>query len=383
MGPAYPYRGGIAQYNTSLFQALRRDHEPTLVSFSRQYPAFLFPGRTQHDHSRHPFEAASERLLDPAAPPTWNRTARRIVEMSPRAVVFQWWQPFFGPAFAAVIRGVKRRLDIPAIFCCHNVYPHDRSSWRMRRWLEAAVIQRTFRQVDGFLVHTEGMIAEVQAFRPDAPIRRIYHPLYTFYSGLADELDSGTDSRQAGVPRLLFFGKVRPYKGLETLIAALGILHREGLEFQARIAGEFYLDSGRYRALAAREGLAGRIEWWDRYIPNEEVPALFRAADVVLLPYTEATQSGVVPVAYQFGVPVIATRVGGLSEVVLEGRTGLLVPPRDPAALASAVRRFFSEGLQTEFRRNIIEFRRLLTWEQAVDSLVDLVAATSARCIRA
>jgi glycosyltransferase involved in cell wall biosynthesis len=166
---------------------------------------------------------------------------------------------------------------------------------------------------------------------------------------------------------------------LDTLIAALGILNRQGIEFQARIAGEFYLDAGHYRALASREGLAGRIEWWDRYIPNEDVPALFREADVVLLPYTEATQSGVVPVAYQFGVPVIATRVGGLSEVVLEGRTGLLVPPRDPAALAAAVRRFLSEGLQQDFRHNILEFRRALTWEQAVETLLDLAGEVAAR----
>ncbi|GAB4220351.1 MAG: glycosyltransferase [Acidobacteriota bacterium] len=379
VGPAYPYRGGIAQYNTSLFHALRREHEPCLISFSRQYPALLFPGRTQHDQSRRPLTAASERLLDPVDPLSWRETARRILEKRPDLVVFQWWQPFFGPAFAGVIRRFKRKLPLPTIYCCHNVYPHDRSGGHARRWLEKSVIRYAFREVDGFLVHAESMVAEVRSFRPDASVRRIYHPLYTFYSDLAGDSEPETRSPKAAVPRLLFFGKVRPYKGLDTLIAALGILNREGIQFQARIAGEFYLDAGRYRALASREGLGGRIEWWDRYIPNEEVPALFREADVVVLPYTEATQSGVVPVAYQFGVPVIATRVGGLSEVVLEGRTGLLVPPRDPAALAAAVRRFLSEGLLQDFRQNILEFRRLLTWEQAVETLVDLASEVVAR----
>jgi glycosyltransferase involved in cell wall biosynthesis len=171
----------------------------------------------------------------------------------------------------------------------------------------------------------------------------------------------------------LFFGKVRPYKGLETLIQALGWLRRQGFEFRARIAGEFYTDDRRYRVLAAETGAGDWIEWSDRYIPNEEVPTLFEAADVVVLPYVEATQSGVVSVAFQFGVPVIATRVGGLAEVIQEGRTGFLVPPQDPEALGRAVLRYFVEDLKEPFRRNIMEFRRQLTWGQAVDSLLGLV----------
>lgn len=378
VGPAYPYRGGIAQYNSSLFEALRQAHEPYLVGFSRQYPSLLFPGRTQHDESGAPLRLATERLLDPVAPRSWGLTARRIIQLRPDAVVFQWWQPFFGPAFASVIARVKRVLPAKVIFCCHNVYPHDRSRLPGRRWLEAGVIRRCFRQVDGFLVHAESMVSEVKSFRPDARVRKIFHPLYTFY-GAFEDAGAVRKQRRPGPPRLLFFGKVRPYKGLETLLQALAVLRRTGFEFRARVAGEFYLDARKYREMAERAGLTSEIEWWDRYIPNEDVPALFHEADVVVLPYVEATQSGVVPVAYQFGVPVIATRVGGLAEVVLENHTGFLVPPRDPEALAGAILRYFQEDLQETFRLNICEFRKQLTWEQAVLNLVNLVRECSDR----
>jgi len=96
------------------------------------------------------------------------------------------------------------------------------------------------------------------------------------------------------------------------------------IDFEAVVAGEFYVPSAPYKRLAEELGIAQKVKWMDRYIPNDEVPRLFQNANLVVLPYLDATQSGVVPLAYEFDVPVVASDVGGLSEIVLHGETGYL-----------------------------------------------------------
>ena len=218
------------------------------------------------------------------------------------------------------------------------------------------------------MVHAQDLVGTLSALVPGRPVRRIYHPVYDFY----DRWDDGVRESGGDKPRLLFFGKIRPYKGLRTLLEALALV-RPQLDFEAVIAGEFYTDPRPYKRLARRLGLEEHLVWLDRYIPNEEVPGVFRRADLVVLPYVEATQSGVVPVAYQFGVPVIATRVGGLAEVVRDGETGYLVPPRDPASLAARIVHFFSCDDKSRFRRNVERFRERLTWEQVVGGILELL----------
>lgn len=367
VGPAHPHRGGIAQYNTSLYQALASRHETLLISFRRQYPGFLFPGTSQHDGSREAFRVPCEALLDSVGPRSWKAVADRICRFAPDCVVFQWWQPFFGPAYRDVIRRVKSRSTTRILFLCHNIYSHQETPFPGRRRLERALTRRAFARVDGFLVHAQDLVGAIATLTPGRQVRRIYHPVYDFYG----RWDGGAVERR-DKPRLLFFGKIRPYKGLKTLLEALALV-RPRLDFEATIAGEFYTDPRPYKRLAERLGLEGSLIWKDHYIPNEDVPGIFRQADLVVLPYVEATQSGVVPVAYQFGVPVIATRVGGLAEVVREGETGYLVPPRDPEALAGRIVRFFHREEGERFRRNIERFRERLTWDQVVRSILELL----------
>ncbi len=371
VGPAHPHRGGIAQYTASLYRALDLRHEVHLISFRRQYPDLFFPGLTQHDRSRSPLKVPCEPLLDSISPGSWRKTAARICEHAPDVIVFQWWQPFFGPAYRAVIRSVRKVRRTPVIFLCHNVLSHRESQVPGRGGVERQLTRGAFRHADGFLVQATGLIPVVERLNPRGLVRKVYHPLYDFYSQWDGDAVAAAAPDRRDLPSLLFFGKIRRYKGLETFLKALALVRRE-LDFRAVIAGEFYMAPGPYRSLARRLGLDDCLEWRDHYIPNEEVPAIFRAADLVVLPYVEATQSGVVPVAYQFEVPVVATDVGGLSEVVIEGKTGYLVPPLDAEALAGAIIRYFRERRREEFRKNILEFRTRLTWEQVVTAIEEL-----------
>ena len=369
VGPAYPFRGGIAQYTSSLYQELSERHEALLISFSRQYPSAFFPGRTQRDESKSPFRVPHETLLDSLSPASWKRVGRRIKEYGPDAVVFQWWQPFFGPAYRGVIQELKKSSDTPVFFLCHNLLGHDKVPVPGHKTWERYLTRRVFKRVDGFLVHADEMVQQMREFSGATLVRKIYHPLYNFYLEWDSSPSELTDPETL---RLLFFGKIRKYKGLSVFLDVLARLKKE-IPVQATVAGEFYVDPVPYRRAADRLGLSGQINWKERYVPNEEVPALFRHTDLVVLPYLEATQSGVVPVAYQFEVPVVASDVGGLAEVVLEGHTGYLAPAGDSRTMAEKILRFYKENKKEEFQKNIREFRQRLSWQQVADSIEDLL----------
>lgn len=369
IGPTHPYRGGIAQYTACLYSALEREgHEVLVISFKRLYPSLLFPGSSQTDSSTCPLQVPHEALLDSISPRSWRLTSRRLANFRPDAVVAQWWHPFFGPAYAGVISRLRRRMSVPAVFLCHNVFPHERPAVPGIDRLLAWSIARTFRHVDGFLAHSEELVNQIGRLRKGAVIRRIFHPVYDFYPR------AGSRRTPGDRPRLLFFGNVRRYKGLDVFLEALGIVRRE-MMFEATVAGEFYMDGTPFRTLAGRLGLDDCLVWKDHYITNEEVPTIFEQADLVVLPYIDATQSGVVPLAYRFGVPVVASDVGGLSEVVQEGRTGYLVPSGNPDVLARRIVQYFREGKRAEFEANIEHFREQLNWGQVVKTLVEVVAA--------
>jgi glycosyltransferase involved in cell wall biosynthesis len=291
------------------------------------------------------------------------------VEYAPDVVIFQWWQPFFAPAYRGVISTLKRQADIPVLFLCHNVLPHESLPIPGSVMCERLLTRRVLKKVDGFLVHSNKMVDDLREFNRTAPVRTIYHPLYDFYL----EWDRIAPKPSRGETlHLLFFGKIRRYKGLSTFLEALALV-KEQLPVHAVIAGEFYVSPEPYRRLADRLGLSDVLKWIGHYIPNEQVPGLFRSADLVVLPYKQATQSGVVPVAYQFEVPVVATDVGGLSEVVLEGETGYLVPVADSIALARKIIEYQKEGKKSLFQQNIRAFRDRLSWEQVVDAIIGLL----------
>jgi glycosyltransferase involved in cell wall biosynthesis len=372
IGPTYPYRGGIAQYTACLYTALLREgHEVLVVSFKRLYPSLLFPGSSQTDSSACPIQVPHEALLDSISPRSWSLTSRRLAEWKPDAVVAQWWHPFFGPAYAGVISRLRRRTSVPAVFLCHNVFPHERPPIPGIDRLLAWSVRRTFRHVNGFLAHSEELVNQIRELRKGAVVRRIFHPVYDFFPR------AGSRRIPGDRPRLLFFGNVRRYKGLEVFIKALGIVKQE-MGFEATVAGEFYMDGTPLKTLAGRLGLNDCLVWRDHYIPNEEVPAIFEQADLVVLPYIEATQSGVVPLAYRFGVPVVASDVGGLAEVVQDGRTGYLVPSGNPEALARRIVQYFREERRDEFEGNIEHFREQLNWGQVVRTLVEVVETVRA-----
>ena len=363
VGPLHPWRGGLAQYLQFLGEALARDADVRAVTFTRQYPNFLFPGTSQRDPAapRPGFPTAA--LLDSIAPWSWRRSAAHLEAFAPGATVLKWWMPFFAPAFASTV-GPLRRRGTRVVLVCDNLVPHE------PRFYDDAFSAWMMRNSDGYLVMSESVERDLDRLKPGAPRRRVPHPFYA-------QFDRGRWTRESARARLglegevaLFFGYVRHYKGLDTLLTAWRRVHRERPGATLVVAGEFYERPEPYEALA-RE--AGGVRILNRYIPDDEVEALFRASDVTVLPYRSGTQSGVTHVAYALGVPVIATRVGGIGETVREGETGLTCPPEDPDALAQAVVRFFAEGLGARMAAPIAALKAEHSWEALARATLELV----------
>lgn len=369
IGPTYPYRGGIAHYTTLLAEALRQEHEVLLISFSQQYPAWLFPGKSDRDPSERPLRSAAEYLLDPIRPWSWWRTLRRIREWQPEVVIIPWWVPFWAPAWSVLGRGVRRLPGRPKLlFICHNVMPHETSGLGRHVWPWA--IRLALSSGDGFIVHSQADGQILRRLQGQARIQVTPLPTYAALS-VPDEVSLPValpDDR----PLLLFVGFVRPYKGLDILLEALPLVLAER-PVHLLVAGEFWLGTDTYQAQIERLHIQEAVTLVNEYLPNELLSACVRRADVVVLPYRSATQSAVVQLAFGQGKPVITTAVGGLMEAVQHELTGLVVPPENPVALAMAINRFFAENLGAKFTLQIAQETARFSWEYFVAQLIRLI----------
>jgi glycosyltransferase involved in cell wall biosynthesis len=367
LGPLAPWRGGLAQYLGLLGEALAATAEVRGYTFTRQYPSFLFPGRSQVDPDAAKPAIPIEPVLDSIGPWSWRTAARRIEAFAPGAVVLKWWMPFFGPAFASAV-GPLRRRGTRVVLVCDNLTPHERRPFdrELTAWM--------MRNSDGYLVMSDAVERDLDRLKPGAKRRRVPHPLYA-------QFDRGRWTRAGARQRLgldpdaevaLFFGYVRHYKGLDVLLDAFREVRRHRAATLV-VAGEFYEDPAPYRRRIDALGGAPAVRLLDHYLPDDEVEAVFKAADVVVLPYRSATQSGVTHVAYALGVPVIITAVGGLEETVEHERTGLVVRPEDPAALAESIVRFFAEGMGPRLREGVETVRRERSWDVLARYTLELV----------
>jgi D-inositol-3-phosphate glycosyltransferase len=334
IGPVYPYRGGIAHYTTLLAQALRsHGHEVLLVSFRRQYPQWLYPGKSDRDPSQQAMQIEAEFSLDPLSPSSWGQTRRRIAEFGPQQVVINWWTTFWGPAFAS-LAGWLRKDGLTVTFLIHNVMPHEAKPWD--RW----ITRWALRSGSFYIVQTEGEKERLRDLLPQARVVLTPHPIYDMFT--AQRMDPAAARARLGLPAegyvVLFFGIVRRYKGLGVLLQAMARPELSTMQPVLLIAGEFWEDKSRYLELAHALGLSTQVRIEDRYIPNEEVPLFFSAANLLVAPYTGGTQSGAVKMAMGFGLPcVISQQLVDESMNANLGKTVFAAEAGSPESLAKAL----------------------------------------------
>lgn len=331
-----------------LRSALSSKSELLTVSFSRQYPEWLFPGESDKDpaFNNQPLPGV-EYILDSINPLTWRAAARRIEQFRPAALVVPWWT-FYWSICYRYIAGQLQRTGIPVIFFCHNVMDHESAYWKKQ--LTRSVLKRG----SAYLAHTETEREHLQTLLDNPQVLVHPHPIYDQFPISRNSLP-----RRAAC-ELLFFGFIRKYKGLDILIRALSQL--KDRDIVITVAGECWGDIKEYRQLAEEYSVAPMIDFQTRYHTESESAELFSRADIVVLPYLNATGSGVIPLAYHYGKPVVATRVGGLPDVIEQGITGMLAEPNNPEALANAIRQACSSDWP-ELQEGIQRLRKQLTWD--------------------
>jgi glycosyltransferase involved in cell wall biosynthesis len=355
VGPAYPLRGGNALFVAHLYEALASSNDVTVISFSRLYPRFLFPGVRQNDVSgtaikKHP----AEQIIDCLNPFTWVRAARRAASLQPDMLVFTWWNPFFGPIVRTIATLFKWMTGKPVVIIAENVISHE------GRYVDVVLTKLALSTADRFLVLSGVVEQAIGKMFPAIKVFKSSLPVYDCYQATGEALtkEQALQSLKiAGRSIILFFGYIRTYKGLMNLLEALPAIRKEVTDVHLLIVGEFYDDPAPYREAITRLGIQDCVTIVAEYVPNEQVHLYFTASDVVVLPYNEATQSGILSIAYGFTKPVIVTNVGGLAELVDENSTGFIVPPHDIPALSNAVIRFFAEGNRRRFADDIIAKR--------------------------
>jgi len=370
VGTAYPLRGGIAHFNALLASHLSVRHNVEIITFKRQYPKFLFPGKTQEEMGNISNVQPSPQLIDSINPFNWIRVAKKISERKPDLLIFKYWLPFFGLCFGTIAKIVKRQTNSKTLFVCDNIIPHE------RRPGDIVFTKYAFKQVDYFIVQSGAVENDLNKYFPNALYRKVPHPVYENFGLPIPKQEARASLGITAKKVILYFGYVRAYKGLMVLIDAMKEIRESRLpigELLLLVVGEFYDDEAKYRQKVKNLNLEPYIKFVSDYIPNEQVATYFSASDVVVLPYLSATQSGITQIGYNFDKPVIATNVGGLAEVVVDNKTGFIVPPNDSRMLADAIKRFYDEHRETEFINNVKEEKAKYSWDNLVRNIEELV----------
>lgn len=335
VGPAYPYRGGQALVEAHLYHMLTDlGFDCRTISYRLLYPSVFFPGTTQFDTSGIiPYEHNDriERVINSVNPFNWFRAARRIKKMGADVVIFVWWMPFFGPALSTIarlIKGRKRKI----IFLVENYVSHE------NRWFDRFSTKHTLNQADAFISESGFVTRQIRADFPDKPIHQATLSVYDCYDLGKYDRKSARELLNIRTGKvILFFGLIRPYKGLDKLILAFKELIAQKPDTTLLVAGECYEDEKKYTDLIRNEGLQEKVIFINKFIPNEEIEPYFKAADVVCLPYNSGTQSGILMMAYGFRIPAVVTNVGGIGELVQPGKTGVVVENNEPQNLIAGL----------------------------------------------
>ncbi len=368
LGTAHPYRGGLTVYNERLARAfIEEKHQVNIVTFRLQYPGFLFPGKTQYSNQPAPEDLRIQRKLNSINPVNWLQTGKFIRQQNPDLLIIKYWLPFMSPAFGTVARIVRKNNHTIIISILDNIIPHEKHSG------DKFLSQYFVNAVDGFVGMSQSVLNDLNVFTRTKPRSFCPHPLYDNFGQTISRDEALKNLSLSGEFRYaLFFGLIRDYKGLDVLLHAFANEQIKQSDIKLIVAGEFYSSSGKYLEIIEKLGLQDKIILHKHFIPDNEVVNYFCAADLVVQPYKTATQSGVTQIAYHFNKPMIVTNVGGLAEIVLDGKCGYVVPPENPQAIAEAILKFFNEQGNNKFLPLIIKEKKKYAWSRMTETILTL-----------
>ena len=373
VGTAYPYRGGLAAFNERLADQFQKEgHEVEMFTFTLQYPSFLFPGKTQFTNDPAPSNLKIKRCINSCNPINWLSVGKKIRKKNADVVIFAYWMSFMAPCFGTIARQVKKNKKSRCIGLIHNMIPH-----------ETNILDKIFpgyfvNAMDGFTTLSQAVIADINKFdHKNKPKSWAPHPIYDHYGELIDTAEArkllGFDTQGRYV---LFFGFIRDYKGLDLLIDAFGDLRIQDMGIKLVVAGEFYGDPAPYLDRIRTLDISNEVVLCTDYIPDNEVNRYFRACDLVAQPYKSATQSGVTQIAFHFEKPMLVTNVGGLPEIVPDGKIGYVVEP-NAQEIANAIVKFYQEEKEEAFTEGVRTEKQKYSWDKMTAAVLKVGSINS------
>jgi glycosyltransferase involved in cell wall biosynthesis len=352
VGPIKPYRGGIAHYNWQLMKSLENYCNVEVVSFKRLYPGFLYPGKSDKETEKFEYMPKTRYLIDAYNPLSLGKAAKYIYKSKPDLVLIAWWTLFWQPGLMYIAKHLTKK-KIKTIFLCHNIVDHESS------YLKKLISSRLLQRHREYIVHSDEQKNTLQQINKSAKILKRIHPVYDEFK------ESKTEPLKRGELEILFFGFIRPYKGLDVLIDALSLI--ENKKIYLTIAGEPWSNEEYLDNLTFDENIV--LDKQLRYIDDEEMATYFARADVVALPYKSATGSGVVSMAYSYNKPVIATKVGGLIEAVENNKTGWLVEPNNISEMAETIKKITRAKAKAK-AGSVSQFKKKNSWDAFSEEII-------------
>jgi len=370
IGPAHPLRGGLASFDERLARQFQnQDFDTTIYTFSLQYPGFLFPGTTQYSSEPKPTDISINVCINSVNPFNWLIVGNKLRKLKPQIIVIRYWLPFMGPCLGTILRLVKLNITTKLVCIADNVIPHE------KRPGDKQFTQYCFKPMDAFITMSEKVLIDLKGFTAK-PSKQIVHPLY---DNFGEALPIEEARKHLNIPIndkiILFFGFIRKYKGLDILLQAMKLLKEitptsAAYNCKLLIAGEFYEDRKLYDDLIAELNIANQLILRTDFIQDSEVRYYLSAADFVIQPYRQATQSGVTPLAYHFEKPMLVTNVGGLPSLVPDGKVGLVAEP-NPTSIANKIEALYTIGFN-HFIPYLKEEKKKYSWKILADTILTL-----------
>ena len=368
IGPAHPLRGGLASYNERLAREFQQQgHTVTIYTFSLQYPGFLFPGTTQFSSEPAPEDLSIKIAINSINPLNWIKIGNQIKKKKPDLIIVRYWLPFMGPCLGSILRIAKKNNHTKIVCIADNIIPHE------KRFGDNAFTKYFIKPIDGFITMSQKVLSDLNQFAKDKPARYVAHPLYDNFGERINKSEARKNiGIETDIPIVLFFGFIRKYKGLDILFDAISLLKESSekiINIKFLIAGEFYEDRKPYDEQIKKLGIEDALILHTDFIPDSEVKNYFCAADVVIQPYRNATQSGVTPLAYHFEIPMIVTNVGGLPSLVPDYKVGLIAEP-DAESIAKKIKEYFSLGT-AHFTPALSEEKKKYSWDIMANQILN------------
>ena len=371
IGPAAPLRGGISSFNMRLAEEFQKfGHDVSIYSYYVQYPSFLFPGKTQFMDTPPPENLKIISSISSINPISWIKTARAINLENPDIILARFWIPFLAPTIGSILRLIKNKAKLTKIGLVDNIVPHE------KRFGDRFLAKYYTANCDAFLVMSATVETELKSFTKK-PIVNTPHPLYDNYGEKVSRETATTFlNLDTNFNYILFFGFIRKYKGLDILLEALTDERIRKLNLKLIVAGEFYEDEKPYTDFIEQKNLTQTVILHNKYISDEDVKYYFSAAQCVVQPYRNATQSGITQMAYHFGVPMIVTNVGGLAEIVPDGKTGF-VTRANAVEIADAIIKINTPHSLPDFETALEIQREKFSWKKIVQTIIKLKKNTT------